>query len=282
MTNEQKKQVKDALMRYVAKFPTQTHAAETLEGISASTISQVRNNNWEMLSERLWHHIARQVGFYCGEWQPADTSASLLLRVLFSDAHNYNMSYGISIGEGLGKTYTAGQYMREHENVYYLACTEEHNRRSFLIALTQAAGIVAKGTLPQMMQQFAAAIDAKPGVLLILDDVHKLKDRVLHLLVMLANSISEKTGIIIMGNDQLRERITSGIRLDKPGFGDIYRLIGRRFITLSNGGPKDVERVCFANGITEPDVISFVMEASSGNLHTATQLIQQLQAKTAA
>jgi len=74
MTNEQKGQVRDALVRYVNNFDSQTKAAESLQGISSSTISQVKNHNWELLSNRLWYHIARQVGFYCGEWQPADTN----------------------------------------------------------------------------------------------------------------------------------------------------------------------------------------------------------------
>jgi hypothetical protein len=64
----------------------------------------VKNHNWELLSDRLWHHVARQVGFYCGDWNAADTSAYLLLRILFSDAQHYAMTYGIAIGEGLGKT----------------------------------------------------------------------------------------------------------------------------------------------------------------------------------
>src|SRR3954466_6351117 len=120
MTHEQKKQVRDALVRYAASFPTQNEAAESLQGISPATLSLVRNNNWELLSERLWHHIARQVGFFCGEWQPADTSSYLLLRILLGDAQHYAMTYGIAIGKGLGKTFTAHHYTRENDNTIYL------------------------------------------------------------------------------------------------------------------------------------------------------------------
>ena len=42
MTNEQKRQVREALIRYTANFDTQTQAAESLQGVSSSTISQVR------------------------------------------------------------------------------------------------------------------------------------------------------------------------------------------------------------------------------------------------
>ena len=275
MTNEQKKQVREALIRYASNFDTQTQAAESLQGISASTISQVRNNNWELLSERLWHHIARQVGFYCGEWQPADTSAYLLLRILFSDAQHYAMAYGIAIGTGLGKTFTAGHYTRENENTFYLACNEEFNRKSFISALLNSAGMEAKGTVPDMMKQFADHVGGKEEPLLIIDDAHKLKDRVLHLVVLLANSLAGKAGVIIMGDGELRMRIINGVRLKKVGYDDIYKSIGRRFITLASLGPKDVELVCRANGLYDEEIIKHINEECGNNLHTATRFILQ-------
>jgi len=282
MTNEQKRQVKDALMRYVNNFSSQALAAESLTGISSSTISQVKNHNWELLSERLWHHIARQVGFYCGEWQPADTGAYLLLRILFSDAQHYSMAYGISIGAGLGKTFTARHYTRENENTYYIACDEQLNRRSFMITLLTSAGVDFKGTVPEMMEQFATMTREKDDPLLILDDAHKLKDRVLHLVVLLANSLAASAGVVIMGGDELRNRIIEGVRTKKIGFDEIYKSIGRRFITLGSLGPKDIDLVCKANGLHDEDVIQHI-QGSCSNLHAASQqIIQYIQMKTAA
>jgi len=275
MTNEQKKQVRDALVRYVNNFDTQTLAAASLEGISLSTISQVKNNNWELLSDRLWYTIARQVGFYCGEWQPADTSAYLLLRILFSDAQHYAMTYGIAIAEGLGKTFTAGQYCRENGNTYYMAGTEEYNRKSFITALLHSAGIETKGSVPEMMQLFTDYMKGMEESLLIIDDAHKLKDRVLHLVVLLANCLAGTAGIVIMGGDKLRTRIIEGVRLQKVGFDEIYKSIGRRFITLGGLGPKDIELVCRANGIFDEETIALVKVESDNNLHNTATLINQ-------
>jgi hypothetical protein len=283
MTNEQKRQVRDALVRYAANFETQSQAAESLQGISASTISQVKNNNWELMSEKLWYHIARQVGFFCGEWQPADTSAYLLLRILFSDAQHYAMTYGVAIGDGLGKTFTASQYIRENDETHYVAGNENYNRKSFLAGLMDASGIAARGTVPEMIRQFTDGIIAKEEPLLIIDDAHKLKDRVLHLLILLANAVAGKAGIIIMGNDTLRTRMQEGVRLNKTGFDDIYKSIGRRFITLGSLGPRDIELVCRANGLEEEECIADVNAGCSNDLHMATQMIQQyLETKAAA
>ena len=207
MTNEQKGQVRDALVRYVNGFPTQALAAESLQGISSSTISLVKNHNWELLSDRLWHHVAKQVGFYCGDWHAADTSAYLLLRILFSDAQHYAMTYGISIGEGLGKTFAATRYARENESAHYISCNEAYNRKSFITALIHKAGMEAKGNVLQQLEQYAAYLREQTEPVLIIDDAHKLKDRVLHLVVLLANSVAAKAGIVIMGGEQLRMRI---------------------------------------------------------------------------
>ena len=274
MTNEQKKQVKDALVRYVANYDTQAIAAESLEGVSASTISLVKNNNWELLSDRIWHNIARQVGFYCGEWLPADTSCFLLLRILFGDAQHYAMTYGIAIGEGIGKTFAAAHYAHNHDEAYYLAGLEQYNRKSFMNLLLQAAGVDAKGTVPELMQQFTNLISEKEEPVIIIDDAHKLKDRVLHLLVMLTNSLAGKAGIIIMGSENLRMRIIEGVRLKKIGYDDIFKSIGRRFITLATLGPKDVELVCRANGLFDEDTIRFINDSAGHNLHKVAALIQ--------
>lgn len=283
MTHEQKKQVKDALVRYMSTFSTQTEAAATLHGISLSTISQVKNHNWDLLSDRLWHHIAKQVGFYCGEWCAADTSAYLLLRILMGDAQHYGMAYGIAIGNGIGKTFSAAQYAREHENVIYAAGNSAYNRKSFLSALLAAAGKNMESSSPEMLDSLAGIVAAKDMPLLIVDDAHLLKDRVLHVLVLLANKLSGKVGLILMGNDTLRTRIVDGVRLRKPGFTEIYKTIGKRFITLGCLAPGDVAAVCQANGIHDRETIDFITEASNSNLHTAACLIsEQTQQRIAA
>lgn len=273
MTNEQKKQVRDALVRYTGKFATQAHAAETLSGISAATISQVKNKNWEQISDRLWHNIARQVGFYCGEWQAADTGAHLLLRILFSDAQHYAMIYGIAMAEGIGKTFSSHRYTRENDNTYCISCSETYNRRSFMTALMNGAGLEATGTVPEMIQQYAGYISGNEEPLIIFDDADKLRDRVLHLVVMLINSLAGKAGMAIMGSEKLRNRIIDGVRLKKVGFDEIFKSIGKRFITLGSLGPKDIELVCQANGVFDEEVISHIKEESGNNLHHAAQLI---------
>jgi len=275
MTHEQKKQVREALIRYIGSYQSQAEAIATLDVVSPSTIAQIKDHNWELLSDRIWYNVARQVGFYCGTWQAADTSAHLLLRILFNDAQHYGMAYGIAIGHGMGKTFTAAKYARENSNVIYLTGSDSYNRKSFLKALLCTAGQDADGTAPAMLAQLVALIKEKEQPLLVIDDAHKLKDRVLLLLVLLANSVAGTAGIIMMGDASLRMRIVEGMRMQRPGFDEIYKTIGRRFITLNYLSTGDVPAVCRANGIHDEDTINYITDMSNNCLHTATSLIVQ-------
>ncbi len=275
MTNEQKTKARAALLRYVNNFDTPAQAAASLYGVSVSTLSLLRNNNCESLSDELWIHIAHQVGCVDTEWKPADTGAYLLLRILCADAQHYRMTYGIAIATGLGKTFTAHHYTRENADTFYIAGNEYYNRKSFMAALLHSAGQKAKGTVPEMMQQFADFIRERDEPLFILDDAHKLKDRVLHQAVILANSVAGCAGIVIMGDDRLRTRILDGVNEKRIGYDEIYKSIGRRFISLGSLGPHDVDLVCRANNLTDEDLIAAIKDECNNNLHLATRLINQ-------
>lgn len=204
----------------------------------------------------------------------ADTSVSLLLRILFSDAQIWKMTYGIAIDEGLGKSFTAAYYATLKENVYIVACREDMNRRTFLDEILTASGIDAQGFIPQIMETLKKELPERKDAIIIIDDAHKLKDRVLHLAVVLANSLFGNVGVILMGTSELRTRIVGAHKLQQPGFDEYYNHIQRRFISLRTLGPKDIENVCRANGVTSDEDIAVIKEHSEGNLHSATDIIR--------
>lgn len=282
MIQAQKQQVAEALTRYVNLFASQQDAADSLRDVNAAAISQVVNNHWDMVSNRTWQTIARQVGFYCGEWHTAETGAYMLLRILLADAQHFGMAYGMAIATGIGKTYPAMQYAKENAHTYYIACNELHNRRSFLTRLLQVAGITAKGSLAGMQQQLTAHLLTLDEPLLVFDDAHKLKDRVLHFIVSLANTLAGKCGMVIMGNDELRVRMMEGVRQGKEGYEQVYDSIGRRFVTLGQPGPQDVALVCRANGVTDEAVIAHIKDTCNNNLHQVAGMITQAKMKVAA
>lgn len=280
MTNEQKEQMRDALLRYTGRYATQALAAESLEHISSSMISLVKNKKWDRVSEKMWSNIARQVGFYCGDdWKKADTGAYMLLRILFGDAQRYAMAYGVAIQSGLGKTFSARHYAAEQEYAHYICCDEQMNRKSFLTALLQNMNQPTTGNTEDIMQRVVSILEKQDEPLLIIDDAHQLKDRVLHFVITLYKRLINHCGIIILGNDTLRLRVIEGARMQKDMYEAIYNTIGRRFITLGQCGPRDVELICKANGIDDTILITSIKEACKGNLYQVKKMIEELKQK---
>ncbi|MGN6566763.1 MAG: AAA family ATPase [Flavipsychrobacter sp.] len=276
MTPEQKEQIREALTRYTAKFSTQLAASRSLQGVSPTMISQVKNNKWQVVTERMWQHIARQVGFYCGnEWQQADTGCYLLLRILFGDAQRYAMAYGVAIQTGLGKTFTAKHYARENTHAHYIGCEAYMNRKNFISKLLQTLGGKPGGTADQMMDEIISRLENQEEPVLIIDDAHKLKDRVLHFAITLYKRLINHCGIVILGNDELRTRVVEGARMNKELYSEVYNTIGRRFVTLGQAGPRDVELICRANAMNNEAIISEIKDCCKGNLHYATELIHK-------
>ena len=275
MTTEQKTQVKEALMRYVAGFQTQSLAAASLQGVSPAVISLIKRDCWDTISQRTWQHVARQVGFFCGTWNSADTSASLLLHILFGDALRYHTAYGVAIASGVGKSFPAKQYARNNKGVIYFPCLATHNRRTFMNGLMMSAGLKSMPAISDMVNTFTVAASAADHTLLILDDAHLLKDRVLQLVITLANSLQGIAGFVFMGNMSWSQRIAAGIAEERTGYERIYNSFGRRFVTLASLSPRDIALVCHANHVTDSNTIETLSTACNGNLHNLTALIKQ-------
>lgn len=276
MKQYQKEHVREALLRYMNGFATQRAAARSLQGISATMVSQVKNRRWEYIRDIQWQNIARQVGFYTGnEWQAADTSANLLLRILFTDAQYNAMAYGVAMETGIGKTFAATRYTRENDYAHYIACDEEMNRKTFLQALAKCMQLEIRGTVEEIMVQITAHLKNNEEVLLVLDDAQKLKERVLQFAATLYRHLAGRCGIVLLGNDALRMRIVEGVRLNKEGYEEIYKHIGRRFITLGRLSEKDVALVCRANGLTSEGNISCISDVCGSNLHMVTKMVEE-------
>ncbi len=282
MTNEQKLQIKNALVRYVADFTTQYDAAVSLINVSNASITLIVSDNWQLINKEQWCHIAEQVGFYDTRLVAADTTATLLLRLLMGDAKRNKLCYGIAASTGIGKTFIAKNYTRENDNILFVSCNPTQNRRTFMMQVCFMAGIDTSGTVPELIKKLSNYLSKKDDPLLIIDNAHVLKNRCLHLLVLLKAALTPFAGIVIMGNEDLRIKITEGINLKKIGFDELYEAIGKQFISIPALIYNDTELICNANNVYDEDIIKYINTKCNGNLHFAARLIEQAQLKYAA
>jgi len=274
MNNTEKQQIADRLAEYCARYESQNKAANSLKGVSAATISQMLNHNWDLIKEEMWRNVATQIGHTNSQWAIVETRDFRILNMLLSDARDNSNVFAVTGDAGTGKSFALRQFTDENKRVYLLSCNEFWNRKMFLQELLAAMGKDYSGyTVGEMMFEVVRGLKIQDSPLIILDEADKLSDQVLYFFITLYNQLEDHCGIMLIATSHLEKRIKRGIKLNKKGYTEIYSRIGRKFIELKGVGSIDVKAICNANGITEASVIKEIFQNSEGDLRRVKRLI---------
>lgn len=274
MTNLEKQQIAEKLTEYCARYDSQNKAANSLKGVSAATISQMLNHNWELIKKEMWRNVATQIGYSTNQWAVVETRDFRILNMLLADARDNSNVFAVTGDAGTGKSFTLRQFSEENKRVYLLSCNEFWNRKMFLQELLAAMGKDYSGyTVGEMMFEVVRGLKMQNSPLIILDEADKLSDQVLYFFITLYNQLEFHCGIMLVATSHLEKRIKRGIKLNKKGYTEIFSRIGRKFIELKGVGSIDVKAICTTNGITENAAIKDIYQDCEGDLRRVKRLI---------
>lgn len=266
MTNLQKKEIVQAIHEEKARLGSYARVA-TKVGASEATISQMRNEKWELINPAMWQKVAQALGVVSNHWQLAETLNFRKITNVLNDAKNANLFMAISYKAGSGKTATLSNYaeLNNEEYVFYIQA-REWAKREFLYELCRTLGVdTGKGytsvdTMGMKVIEFFTKRKGK-NPLLIVDEADKLKPSALRWFITLYNELEDEMGLIIAGTENLEKTIKQGVRYNKLGFDEIDSRFGRKFINdLIGAREKDVELICQANGITDKPTIKKIFD----------------------
>ena len=261
MEEIKKEEIVLALKSYCSRYESQNKAANTLKGVSAATISQMINGNWELIKDEMWRNVATQIGYREQKWEAVSTTNYQQMTFLLSDVQENSLVMAVTGEAGTGKTFACKQYIAENKNSYMLCCNEYWNRKVFLTELLTALGKDYTGyTVSEMMQEAVRSLKTKEQPLLILDEADKLSDQVFYFFITLYNQLEDECGIVLCATDHLEKRIKRGIKLNKKGYNEIWSRLGRRCIALKGITANDIVKICEANGITSNKDIDTVID----------------------
>ncbi|MDX9703899.1 MAG: ATP-binding protein [Candidatus Auribacterota bacterium] len=274
MDNLNKQQIADKLAGYCARYESQNKAAKSLKGVSAATISQMLNNNWELIKEEMWKNVAAQVGYTSERWEAVETRDFRILSALLADARENSNVFAVTGDAGSGKSFALRTFANENRRVYLLSCNEYWNRKMFLQELLSAMGRDYSGfTVGEMMFEVVSNLKKQDSPLVIMDEADKLSDQVLYFFITIYNQLEDHCGIMLVATSHLEKRIKRGIKLNKKGYTEIFSRMGRKFIELKGVGFSDVRAICQANGITRPSAIKEIWEDCEGDLRRVKRKI---------
>lgn len=261
LTTEMKEQVRSALIAYRSNFPTLNRAAESLQGVSSATVSQLCNGKYELISDEMFVRIATQIGFAFDSWNLHEGKTFKEITFTLSDAQAYKNVTWIVGDAGCGKTTAAIEYRRTHRNVFYILCSEDMRRSDFVREIAKQVGAPTDTTnLRDMLENAISMISFLGNPLLIFDEGDKLTDSVFNYFISIYNRLEGHAGIVFLSTDYIKRRMDAGLRYNKKGYKEINSRIGRRFFDVSPTEENDIYAICQANNLTDRADIEEVLK----------------------
>lgn len=267
VTEIRKRDIQNALADYCARYGGQSKASKILDGVSSGTISQMVNGNWENISDEMWRKVASQIGLEADKWNAVETQNYARLMQVLSDAQENTLWMAITGSAGSGKTFACKQYSRDHQNVFYVSCDPDWNKREFFAVLLRKIGKEPSGlTLIQMKQKLVLQMRCLDCPIIILDEADKMSDKVLNSFITLYNDIQYDCSVIMIATEFLFKRFDAGVRYNKQGFNELWSRIGRKCVPLKGVTQEDIVEICRANGVEDPKEIDNIINDCEGDL----------------
>lgn len=262
---EEKQTIQAQLQAYVAKYPSQNKAVNSLTGTSAGTVNAILNGKFDNISDEMLLRIRSQIApAGTSDWTLCETTAFRELTLLLEDAQQ-NRSVAWVVGSaGLGKTTTARAYAATHENVFHICCSEDMQRGDFIRELARVIGIRSnKESLRERLQIVTDCLKTLDRPLLIFDEGDKLMDSVFYYFISIYNALEGHCGIIFLSTEYIKRRMENGLTYNKKGYDEIYSRVCRRFIDLTPASAHEVAALCRANGLDNERAIAEVVKDAS-------------------
>lgn len=265
LTPKDKDAIRDALLAYCDNYPSRSRASESLQGVSAATVSQILNSKYDNISDDMFTRIAGQIGFSLENWTLTESDNYRMATYVFSDSQLYKNVTWLVGDAGCGKTTAAIEFRRTHKNVFYILCSEDMKRSDFVREIAKQVGAPTDGTnLRDMLEYALGMISFLNNPLIIFDEGDKLTDCVLNYFISIYNRLEGRAGIVFMSTDYIKRRMENGLRYNKKGYKEINSRIGRRFFDLNATSQNDIYAICKANGLkSEAEVKQVLKDAAS-------------------
>ncbi len=281
MKQTEKEAIAAKLRTYVDSKESQNAAAKSLRGVSAATVSQILNGNWDLISDDMWRTVGNQIGYDPRNWVVIETEGYRRMTQVLTDAQRHSLVMAVTGDAGCGKSQAIKVYAGSNRNVIALSCSEYWNRKEFLGELLQSLGTEPGGsTVADMMREAIRQLKRREGVLIVLDEADKLSDHVLHFFITIYNKLEDTVGIVLCATQYLKKRIERGVVNNRKGYKEIYSRIGRKFIPMPVVNRGDIKAVCTANGLEDRREIERIIDDADNDLRRVKRLVCALKLKS--
>ncbi|MGB9590906.1 MAG: AAA family ATPase [Candidatus Kryptoniota bacterium] len=281
-----KQQIANGLKAELAKFPSAKKMAVAM-GINPAQLSRIMKGETDgVLSDANWLSIARRLNVAIGAQQPivaASTPTYEYITAQLEMCQNGSLSAMLCDYAGIGKTFTARHYVRQHKNAIYVDCSQAKSKQKLIRAIAREFGIDYTGRYADVYSDLVYYLRSIERPLIILDEAGDLDYPATLELKALWNATEYLCGWYLMGADGLKAKFDRQLHNKKVGYAELFRRFGERYQRITPEGKEAMEEfkrrqiaiVAKANGLTNVQELYHKTQGSLTRLYIEIQKFKQ-------
>jgi DNA transposition AAA+ family ATPase len=245
ITLEFKRRILDAIKQRKVNYTSDAKFSIVL-GINNAQLSRIQKGDIEnVLSDSKWISLARRLDVQFGNNNAlvaAKTPVYEFITTQLTQCQDKSMSFILCDLAGIGKTFAARAYVREHSNAVYIDCSQVKSKQKLIRAIAKEFGITYTGRYHEVYDDLVYYIRSIPGALVIVDEAGDLDYAAFLELKALWNATEFCCAWYMMGADGLKAKIESNLGRKKVGYAELFRRYGERFQKVTPDGKADMDK----------------------------------------
>lgn len=211
-------------------------------------IKNVRNRNYSVIKDSSWLILARYYRVMEDySWDTVETKAYISVQAHLEKCQEYGLWQVLCDRAGIGKSYAAKEYERDHRNVFYIDCSEYPGKCDFVKHLAGMFGLEKTGGIDKLWRDVTNELFLLEKPLLILDEFGDCAEAVISLMKGLYNRSdifgNQMTlGCYFIGADNLKKRLEDGRRISKRSYAEFWSRFNGRITGLNYQRKEDLFR----------------------------------------
>jgi hypothetical protein len=289
ITAEFKQKVLEAIADRKPNYASDAKMSVAL-GISAAQFSRIQKGELDkVLADAQWISIARFLDVNFGNrvhWVTAETETFKAVSYQLRACQDKSISLLLCDQAGIGKTYTARDYVKKSPNAVYIDCSQVKSKQQLVRQIAKEFGVAHTKRYADVYNDLVFYLKTLLNPLVILDEAGDLAYPAFLELKALWNATEYVCGWYMMGADGLKAKIESQLRCQKVGYAEMFRRYGEKFQRITPQGKEErtsfmkheMSLVAKANGLGD---IQKLFAKTEGSL-TRVYIEAQKQSNTSA
>jgi DNA transposition AAA+ family ATPase len=246
----EKSEIKDAINSYCTAKGLSKNELATQLSVSPATLSNIENENWKNIDQRMWQKIWNKVG-RSKTVQLFQTKDFIATEKACQFARNNSLMIGLIADTDMGKTTTLLNYSHR-KNTFYISFDKTMRPRQFFAALLKEMGIAFEGNINEMVNRIADELIVLDSPLIIVDEAGKITHTMILYLQVLKDKTHQTCGYVLAGMPYFKSNLIKLSNKQREGYAEFLRRVNL-WQTLEGLTRDEIKYICEQHGITGPD-----------------------------